>query len=871
MSKKQWYAMDAKEVANALNVDREIGLSNKEAATRLQANGKNKLIAKKKDNIIFVFLRQFCDFMVMVLLGAAIISAAFGEIIDAAMIMAIIILNGILGFVQEYKAEKSLESLKELYTDEATVFRDGKKQIIPAENLVSGDVVVLNQGCKIPADLRLLQCFNMEVEESLLTGESRHVTKEIYAVDKAASLSEQKSMAFSGTTIVRGRGLGVVVATGMATEMGKIADLLTKATVEITPLQLKLKKLGKYLIAICVAVCALVSAVGIIMGGDIYTMILTGVSLGVASIPEGLPAIVTICLALGVWRLAKCNAIVKKLPAVETLGSTTVICSDKTGTLTENSMEAIALYLDGGWEKVAGFSSKSAAAKNALKVMVNCNSILENDENISGDPTEVALFNGALNIDDTIKKEKIDEEIPFDSKRRLMSVLIGSKSLVKGAPNTVLQCCNKIQQGNRSLDLDIKTKDIIRREFANYSQNGYRVLALAYKEKVNKVTEMESALTFLALVAIADPIRKDVYNALFKANTAGIKTVMITGDDKGTALSVAKELGIAKDENQVMLGSELQEVNEKSPKKALDNKRVFARVNPEDKMKIVRYYKSQGEVVAMTGDGVNDAPALKEADIGIAMGLGGTDVTKEAADFILTDDNFANIVEAVFQGRGIYDNIRKFIRYLLSSNLGEVLTMFIAVIFGFPLPLLPLQILWINLVTDGLPALALGLDKPSPSLMKAQPRKKDEGIFADGLGLKIALRGILIGVTTIFVFLYAIITYNDINISRTMAFTALVFCQLFYVFDCRSEYESTFALGIFSNIYLLLAVGISVIMQYVVLYIPWLQQVFHTVPLTLEQWGIILFVTALPTIISGIGYEIKKIVNNSIIKKEKYI
>ncbi|MEG2658548.1 MAG: HAD-IC family P-type ATPase, partial [Clostridiales bacterium] len=401
MSKKQWYAMDAKEVANALNVDREIGLSNKEAATRLQANGKNKLIAKKKDNIIFVFLRQFCDFMVMVLLGAAIISAAFGEIIDAAMIMAIIILNGILGFVQEYKAEKSLESLKELYTDEATVFRDGKKQIIPAENLVSGDVVVLNQGCKIPADLRLLQCFNMEVEESLLTGESRHVTKEIYAVDKAASLSEQKSMAFSGTTIVRGRGLGVVVATGMATEMGKIADLLTKATVEITPLQLKLKKLGKYLIAICVAVCALVSVVGIIMGGDIYTMILTGVSLGVASIPEGLPAIVTICLALGVWRLAKCNAIVKKLPAVETLGSTTVICSDKTGTLTENSMEAIALYLDGSWEKVKGFSSKSAAAKNALKVMVNCNSILENDENISGDPTEIALFHGAQKIDET--------------------------------------------------------------------------------------------------------------------------------------------------------------------------------------------------------------------------------------------------------------------------------------------------------------------------------------------------------------------------------------------------------------------------------------------------------------------------------------
>ncbi|MDO4542154.1 MAG: cation-translocating P-type ATPase [Bacillota bacterium] len=853
LSEKRWYNLTPEEALKDLGSDREKGLTTGEAKKRLEKWGKNLIENKKRDRIILVFFRQFCDFMVMVLMGAAVISAACGEIVDAMMILAIILLNGILGFVQEYKAERSLESLKKLYTDESLVLRNGVKVTIPADDIVPGDIVVISQGDKAPADMRLLEAWNIEAEEAILTGEAHFVSKSVETIEGRVGISECKNMLFSGTTIVKGRGLALVTATAMNTEMGKIADLLSKAGNDPTPLQLRLKSLGKWLIAICVGICVIISLWGMVMGGDIFDMVLTGVSLGVASIPEGLPAIVTICLALGVWRLAKCNAIVKKLPAVETLGSTTVICTDKTGTLTENRMALAELFLDGAWLKPEPMTYKSSSSLGrSLKVMATCHSLHYADGEVEGDPTEVALFKGVKAIDpDLTMTTKPDREIPFDSRRRMMSTLVQDVSYVKGAPGAVMQCCHKILVDGGEKVLTGEIREQIRRQVEDRSSKGYRVLALAYRKGVTGAEAMERDLVFLSLAALTDPIRADVFPAMAKAEAAGIKTVMITGDHNGTALAVAKALSMASEPSEVALGKDVQTIKGNSGSE-LDKKRVFARVSPEDKMKIVRFYKDRGEVVAMTGDGVNDAPALKEADIGIAMGLGGADVTREAADFILADNNFASIVQAVEEGRGIYDNIRKFIRYLLSSNLGEVLTMFIAVAFGFPLPLVPLQILWINLATDGLPALALGLERPAPSLMQKKPRPKNEGIFAGGLGKKIFLRGILIGLTSIGVFLGSIIAWGEIDIARTMAFTALVFSQLFYVFDCRSEDESPFALGFFSNPYLTAAVVFSAGLQCLVLYVPWFQQVFHTVPLTLSQWGIILVLTAFPTIFSGI-------------------
>ncbi len=861
LPENNWCVLSPEETAEKLKTYPDSGLSHGEAESRLKKYGKNVIESGKKDRIIFVFLRQFCDFMVMVLMGAAIISAACGEMIDAMMILAIILLNGILGFVQEYKAEKSLEALKGMYTAETLVLRSGQRLSVPSEDLVPGDVVILNQGDKAGADLRLIQSYNIEVEEAILTGESHYVTKTAASVPGGPEVGDRKNMVFSGTTIVKGRGIGIVTATGMSTEMGKIAGLLGAATNDPTPLQLRLKTLGKWLIAICVGVCAIVSVLGITLGGDVYTMILTGVSLGVASIPEGLPAIVTICLALGVWRLAKCNAIVKKLPAVETLGSTTVICSDKTGTLTENSMVLAELYAGSRWQPASYQAAEELdeVVKRCLAVMSQCHSLRITEKGWDGDPTELALFQGAREMAPYLEFEnKTEHEIPFDSRRRMMSVLVGNTSLVKGAPGAILQCCNKIFTNRGTIELSGNMRETIRQEVGSRSAKGYRVLALAYRDNATGPENMESSLTFLGLTALADPIREDVFDAMCKADTAGIKTVMITGDHNGTALAVAKELGMASGSDEVALGKDVQAIGKKPGQSPLKKKRVFARVSPEDKMKIVRYYKSQGEVVAMTGDGVNDAPALKEADIGIAMGRGGADVTKEAADFILTDNNFASIVQAVEEGRGIYDNIRKFIRYLLSSNLGEVLTMFIAVAFGFPLPLVPLQILWINLVTDGLPALALGMEKPGATLMQKPPRPKNEGIFSAGLGQKIVVRGIIIGLTSILVFLGAIVYYGHLETARTMAFTALVFSQLFYVFDCRSEDESPFSLGFFTNRYLVGAVAFSAALQCLVLYVPWFRSVFHTVALDVSQWAVIIILTILPTLLSSLRYFLKK-------------
>ncbi len=856
MKEKVWHHLTVAETATALHTPVDTGLTEHERQHRRKKYGPNRLTEKKKTPLIFTFLRQFSDFMVIVLMAAAILSAAMGEKADAIMILAIIILNGVLGFVQEYKAERSLEALKKMSRNEAQVLRDGSVSVLPSEELVVGDIVLLEAGTRIPADLRLIEAVELSVEEALLTGESVPVKKQTAAVEMDKPLAERSSMCYQGTSVTAGRGRGIVVATGMNTETGRIAAMLNETEQEITPLQRRLKELGKWLIVLCVTICVIVSVLGVVMGGDPYAMVLTGVSLAVASIPEGLPAIVTICLALGVWRLSQCRAIVKRLPAVETLGCTTCICSDKTGTLTENHMSAALLYLDGKWAEPKEHSQHSAAVKAAAEVMGRCHTVMKEKNGYLGDPTEVALVECSdlfLSNQDEYRKK---EENPFDSSRRMMSVWVGHDSLVKGAADAILERSQWYLCREKEHWLGEKEKQQLAARAAECAAEGYRILALAYRPMVTSKKDMEQELVFLGFAALTDPIRRDVPEALERAKAAGIETVMITGDDGNTALAVGRGLGIADKQSDVILGRNIG-IGE-NREETMAHAKVFARVAPEDKMKIVRFFKNRGDVVAMTGDGVNDAPAVKEADIGIAMGKRGTDVTKEAADFILADDHFSTIVEAVFQGRGIYDNIRKFIRYLLSSNIGEVLTMFIAVLLGMPLPLLPLQILWINLVTDGLPALALGLDAPSPSLMTMEPRKKNESVFSRGLGLRIVLRGMLIGCSTVFVYLYAIMQWEDMDVARTMAFTVLVFCQLFYVFDCRSERETVFHLGFFSNLWLIGAVLLSAAMQCLVIFCPPLAALFDTVSLSAEQWCLVLVISAFPLLISLIRWFFSK-------------
>lgn len=857
-----FHAVSGDDVATALNVVIGAGLSQREARRRLAEHGYNELTEKKAEHPLRLFLRQFGDFMVLILIGAAVISGLLGEILDAAMIMLIVLLNGILGFVQEYKAERSLAALKELTRAECRVLRDGHIGTIPARELVVGDIVLLAGGSRVPADLRLLEAYDLEAEESILTGESHPTSKKIDALPAESSLAERKCMCYNGTVITRGRGRGIVVATGMRTETGRIADLLHGASDEMTPLQRRLKSLGKWLIFFCLIICAAVTVAGILTGGNGYTMILTGVSLAVASIPEGLPAIVTICLALGVWRLARCRAIVRYLPAVETLGCITCICADKTGTLTQNRMEMQYAYVNDRWLPPSSLTAEGMSGEYSLLVMANCHDVVEEEGRLSGDPTEVALCEAASLAGVPVAGLAKIDEIPFSSQRRLMSVLVkhGREhvSFVKGAPSVVLARATTIMRGDHRIPLTESERKRIEEEVAAYGEKSFRLLALAFRTGVSDKRQAEEKLTFLALTALADPIRADAPAALAKARLAGVDTIMITGDHGPTALAVGRQLGIAGEGNKVVSGADLKNDDHTQLTKKMAGAHIFARVDPEDKIKIVRFLKDRGEVVAMTGDGVNDAPAIKEADIGIAMGSKGTDVAKEAADVVLGDDSFATIVEAVYQGRGIYDNIRKFIRYLLSSNIGEVLTMFLAVLLQLPLPLLPLQILWINLVTDGLPALAVGLDKPSPYLMQEGPRPPRESIFARRLGSMIASRGLIIGFSTIFVYCWALYVYEDIALARTVAFTTLVFSQLFYVFDCRSERESIFSLGFFTNRWLVMAVLISAAMQFAVLYIPQLQQVFATVPLAGEHWLMILLLSFTPTLIAAIRLSIRK-------------
>lgn len=883
-----WHSI-SKEDCFGLLASRSDGLDQREADRRLQQVGPNQLEQAKGRSLWGLFIDQFKDFMIGVLLVATLISGMMGEYADALTIIAIVFVNAILGLVQEYRAERALAALKELTSPEIAVLRNGQEQTIDVRHLVPGDIVLLEAGVRIPADLRVITATALEVEEAALTGESLPVRKGSDPVQERTLLGDRTSMLYAGTLVTRGHGQGLVVATGMETEVGRIAALLQEAEREQTPLQLRLEQLGRYIVWACLAICAAVVALGVMRGEAPTTMFLAGVSLAVAAIPEGLPAIVTIALAIGVQRMIRVNAIVRKLPAVETLGCSTVICSDKTGTLTKNEMTVRALWLPSGQVAVSGdgYEPSGEFRRNdtlirplqepdvewllTIGLLCNNSDIRPSEESsgkgrrgtrftAKGDPTEAALVSLAakagLTRERLLQSWQLRDEIPFDSVRKRMTVLAnrGKESFIcsKGAPDVLIDRCSRYQQGAEIRRMAPAMRDAVLASVERMGDQALRVLALAYRPHSQlsggREDDLEQDLILVGLCGMIDPPRPEVKAALRTCQTAGIRTVMITGDHARTARAIACELGLIGNADQVVTGEDLDRFSERELADVVRRGRVFARVSPHHKLEIVRLLKQAGHVVAMTGDGINDAPALMESDIGVAMGQSGTDVAKEASALVLGDDNFATIISAVREGRAIYDNIRKFIRYLLACNVGELLTVFLTMLLGLPLPLKPLQILWVNLVTDGLPAMALGVEAGDSDLMRRQPRPKTEGVFARGLARKILTRGVLIGITTSGVFALSLRAAGNLQLARTMAFATLVFCQLFHVFDCRSESLSIREKGLFSNRFLVLAVCISTLMFLAVVYLPTARSLFDTVVLSWQQWAFLLTCAGLPTI-----------------------
>ena len=858
------------------------GLSEKEARKKLLEHGPNLLEEKKGVSPVKMLLGQFTDVMVLILLACMVISAFMGEITEAITIVAIVVLNAILGFVQEFRTEKTMEALKSLAAPEAKVMRNGKQVNIPAEQIVPGDVVILETGDRVPADAVLLDSIGLQVDESLLTGESVPSEKTAAVAGKLPDGADKRSMVYMGTVVTGGRARALVHATGMNTEMGGIADLIRNIEDEQTPLQRRLAHLGKLIVVGCLIICAIVAAAGILRGEDAFSMLLSGISLAVAAVPEGLPALVTIALALGVQRMLKRNALIRKLPAVETLGCAGVVCSDKTGTLTQNKMAVRKIYTgerlvevkDDHGEQIFLYGGRSleplkdSILKLTLEIGALCNNaglISEQPKNMenmislrskpaavkweyTGDPTEGALLlastKAGLTPDALGAVYFRVDELPFDSDRKCMSVVCDNHKgetfvFTKGAPDELLKKCSRIHGSQGVAVLAHEYRARILRMNDTMAGDALRIIAVAYKKlnsRVYRKEELESDLIFAGLIGMLDPPRKEAAEAVLKCRLAGIKPVMITGDHKLTALSIARELDIYREGEKVLTGMELDAMDESMLEKVADDVSVYARVSPKHKLMIVRALKKLGHIVAMTGDGVNDAPAVKEADIGVAMGLTGTDVTKEASSMVLLDDNFATIIAAIEEGRVIYNNIRKFIRYMLACNIGEVLTMFLGMLAGLPIPLLPIQILWVNLVTDGLPAVALGFDPPERDVMKRRPREPGESIFSNGLAAIILFRGVLIGLTTLAVFATMLYFTGDVGMARTGAFVTLVLTQLIHVFECKSETKSIFQIPLLNNLYLVFAVICSLIMILGVVYVPALQNVFKTVPLDLNGW-----------------------------------
>ncbi|MBD1379987.1 cation-translocating P-type ATPase [Metabacillus arenae] len=878
----KWHEMGHSDVIRATNTNEKQGLSDSDVHKRRQQYGPNELQEGEKPSALLQFLAQFKDFMVLVLLGATLISGILGEYIDAVAIIAIVLINGILGFFQERKAEKSLHALKELSAPQVVVLRDGEWVKLLSKELVPGDIVKFTSGDRIGADVRLLETKSLEIEESALTGESLPVQKSMEAiVGENIGIGDLTNMAFMGTLVTRGNGTGVVVGTGMKTAMGQIADLLQTAETMMTPLQRRLEQLGKILIVLALLLTVLVVAVGVIQGHELYDMFLAGVSLAVAAIPEGLPAIVTVALSLGVQRMIKQHSIVRKLPAVETLGCASVICSDKTGTMTQNKMTVTHIWAEGKTWEVTGtgyvpqgdFSYKDRTVQpkqqkslqQILTFGMLCNTarIFERDGQfqLDGDPTEGALLVSAMKAGftrDILQQSfTIIEEFPFDSTRKMMSVIVEDKSgkrfvITKGAPDVLMKVSEFILWDEKQKVLSAQFENRIKESIESLASKALRTIAVAFRplrsgQIVNSYMEAEKDLTFIGLQGMIDPPRPEVKQAIKECRAAGIKTVMITGDHLLTASAIAKQLDLMPAKGKVMDGQTLSSLSIDELENVVDDIYVFARVSPEHKLKIVKALQNKGHIVAMTGDGVNDAPAIKAADIGISMGITGTDVAKEASSLVLVDDNFATIKSAIREGRNIYENIRKFVRYLLASNVGEILVMLFAMLLALPLPLVPIQILWVNLVTDGLPAMALGLDKPEGNLMNRKPRHPREGVFARGLAWKVISRGFLIGIATLAAF---IIIYNrqpdNLIYAQTIAFATLVMAQLIHVFDCRSE-RSIFDRNPFGNIYLIGAVASSILLMLIVIYYPPLQPIFHTVAILPQDWLLVLGMSALPT------------------------
>lgn len=838
------------------------GLTTQEAEKRIDKFGLNEITEKKKVSAIKILLQQFNDFIIWVLIGATVVSGLMGDIADAITIFVIVVINGFLGFIQEFKTEKSLDALKSLAAPTCKVMRDGNIKVVNANELTIGDVIILEAGDRVPADGEIFECTNLMIDESLLTGESVGVNK--------STSSKEASSTYMGTKVLKGKGRLVVNAIGMGTKMGSIADMLQDIEEEKSPLKERLDGLGKILLVLCLGICGLVTILGIIRGNDLTEMFLLGVSLAVAAIPEGLAAIVTVSLALGVSRMLKRNALVKKLPAVETLGCTSVICSDKTGTLTQNKMTVKEIFVDGKHCRLD--TDKFPISPMLLKAFVYCNdcnydfSKKKVEDVLNGDPTETALIKAYFSEVEALKNKVSNIgrvfDIPFDSSRKMMSVIVkdGMKEVcyVKGAPERLINKCRYIQEEGRVKILTSQKKQQILNVVENMSNRALRCIAGAYKiDGLTYDERLEENLIFLGIAGIIDPPRPEVKDSVIKCRLAGITPVMITGDHKNTAFAIGRDLNIANSQEQVITGEELDKIDDNELRKRVNKLRIFARVTPNHKLRIVKAFKKNDNIVAMTGDGVNDAPAIKEADIGVAMGISGTDVTKEASSMILMDDNFETIVSAVEEGRIIYDNIRKFIRYLLSCNLGEVLTMFLATIFYLPNPMLPIQILFVNLATDGLPAIALGVDPADKDIMNQQPRNKKEGIFARGLTEKILVRGCLIGICTLLSFIIGGLYGVDLDTCRTMALSTLVISQLLHVFECRSERHSIFEIKLFTNMYLLGAVSISIIMLLSIIYIPFFSAIFHTTVLRLNHWLIVLFFSSIIFFINSLYLFIK--------------
>jgi P-type Ca2+ transporter type 2C len=923
VKERAWYARSAEALANELQTDLNCGLPSDDAARRQAQEGPNELPEAPPPPLLKLFLSQFTSLLVWVLIGAALVSGLLEDWIDAAAILAIVFFNGVLGFVQEFRAERSLAALRKMSVSLARVIREGALQSIPARELVRGDVVVLEAGDRIPADARLVYTTNFQAQEASLTGESTPVQKQAELLEATeVPLADQRNMVFMGTVAASGKARGLVVATGLGTELGRIAALIQKAAEAErteTPLQRRLEQFGSTLLWLALTVVAIVFVLGSLRGEPLVEMFLVSVSLAVAAVPEGLPAVVTITLALGVTRMAKRHALIRKLPAVETLGSATLICTDKTGTLTKNEMTVTTLVVGdrtfdvtgegyapiGEIREVSGVrrqvmsneKSPDASAlpspltpypsrlpsglRQLLEAAVLCNGATLQQEHgtwrIIGDPTEGALLVVAAKTGlmkaGLESQAPLEREIPFDAERKMMTIIRrteqGRKAYSKGAPDILLNhCAARATLDGRTEVLDDEHRRLIAAANASLAQQSLRVLGVAYKplgQSASSDEEIERGLIFLGLLAMKDPLRPEAAEAVRLCRQAGIRTAMITGDHKETAVAIAHELGLQGNDDMALSGAELDGFTDEQLTQRVERVTVYARVSAAHKLRVVQAWKRNGAIVAMTGDGVNDAPAIKAADIGVAMGMAGTDVTKEASDMVVTDDNFASIAAAVEEGRGIFDNIRKAVHFLLSCNMSEVLVMLFATLFGLPLPLLPIHILWMNLVTDGFPALALAVDPKAPDLMQQPPRQAEARLLDNGRLWAIAGEGLLLAVIALGAFSYSLFIWQQpIDQARTVTFTVMVAAQLVHAFNCRSDRWSLFHVGVTTNRALIWAVVASLILQVGILTIPVVEPIFKVVPLPIEDWELMVAMAVLPlAVVEGVKWVKRQKVSGS--------